>query len=180
MTNLTWDASDAGDAAALDGVLTVATGSAGAPTVSVDLAADPALSERLGTQLARLIAPTRPGLVLGWLGPDEAVLAHIVARELGVPVARASLDLGRLTVEPDGWPSDRVALVATSWGRDLPLAPLRKVVGHTADVVAAAEIVTTDPGAGTIHLASRAIGEGTPQQAPGPGTAPYGPTTGSA
>lgn len=169
MTHLTWNPSVAGDATALDALLTVTTSAAGVPTAEVDLAADPQLTERLGAALAELMAPTEPTVVLGWLGADEAVLAHVVARRLGVPAARASFELGRLLVDPAGISSARVALVATSWGRDLPLAPLQEVVGRVASVVVAAELVTTDPGAGTVWLASTRGAE--ERGGPGPGAA---------
>ena len=49
---------------------------------------DPAGTEKLGIELARLVDGKRPSVVLISQTVEDAVLGHIVGRELGIPVIR--------------------------------------------------------------------------------------------
>jgi adenine/guanine phosphoribosyltransferase-like PRPP-binding protein len=50
---------------------------------------DPAGTERLGALLAERVRSLDPTVVIAWEDPEDAVLAHVVARELGVRALRA-------------------------------------------------------------------------------------------
>jgi hypothetical protein len=64
----------------------------------VDLGLNPPLAETLGNTLAVLLAQCDATLVLSWAGENDILLAHMVARRLGIPRASIELDLGLLTV----------------------------------------------------------------------------------
>ena len=50
--------------------------------------ADPAGAEKLGIELAKLLGDVHASLVLVWDNVEDAVLGHIIGRQLGVPVIR--------------------------------------------------------------------------------------------
>jgi len=119
-----------------------------APDGGIDTGADPEVTEQLGAQLAELVRPAAPSVVVSWDDVDDVVLAHVVARELGVLARRAALDMGTLGI--DGLPtaSGVVAVVATSyrpWRR--PLAPVAVLLRQRgASEVIAAQLMP-DPAA---------------------------------
>jgi hypothetical protein len=89
------------------------------------------LADEFGTRAA-----AAPQALVVWDTSDEAVLAHAVARRLGIGVLRASEDEGRLGLDRDLEPGTPVALLATRWdGRRL--ASLRKLVGSRGGEVVA-------------------------------------------
>jgi adenine/guanine phosphoribosyltransferase-like PRPP-binding protein len=51
--------------------------------------ADPAGAEQLGRLIAEQARPLQPSVVLVWEDPEDIVLGHVVARELGVRAVRA-------------------------------------------------------------------------------------------
>jgi hypothetical protein len=107
-----------------------------------DFGVNPPATEVVGAALADATRHFAPTVVVSWSSPDEFVLAHIVARELGATRAGVELDLGLLTVEPVIPSSSRVLLLATFWGAGRPLESLHTLVlerGHT--VVAAASLI---------------------------------------
>ncbi|GMA30495.1 hypothetical protein GCM10025875_04870 [Litorihabitans aurantiacus] len=121
-----------------DGLLTLLT----TPDGEIDAGADPAALELLGTLVADTLRAHAVGVVVSWNDPDDAVLAHVVARELGVPSRRASLDLGRLELDGPPLAGAVVAVVATSFTpRPRALEPLaRLLAGAGASAVHAARL----------------------------------------
>jgi hypothetical protein len=106
-----------------------------------DTAQSPRDVDVLGEGLAEEIrAAASPAALIVWDTSDEAVLAHVVARHLGIGVLRASEVEGLLGLDPDVGPGTPVALLATQWG-ERRLATLRKLVanrgGRTVAVAAA-------------------------------------------
>jgi hypothetical protein len=111
--------------------------------VWIDVSVDPASAESVGAAIARRVAEYEPQLVVTWMLPDESVLAHIVARDLGVTIARADLDLGLITIEEELPAASRVLLVTTiddPYRRLNSLYTLLEGQGHT--VVAAASVIS--------------------------------------
>ena len=111
--------------------------------VWIDVSVDPASAESVGAAIARRVAEYEPQLVVTWMLPDESVLAHIVARDLGIRTARADLDLGLITIEEELPAASRVLLVTTiddPYRRLNSLYTLLEGQGHT--VVAAASVIS--------------------------------------
>jgi hypothetical protein len=85
-------------------------------------------------------AVATPAALVVWDTSDEAVLAHVVARNLDVGVLRAFEVEGLLGVSPDIAAGAPVVLLATQWG-ERRLANLRTLVasrgGQTVAVAAA-------------------------------------------
>lgn len=65
-----------------------------------DASSDPELVETVGKAIASSVADPRISAVVGWFDADQAVLTHVVARELGVPRAAVDADLGLLNLYP--------------------------------------------------------------------------------
>lgn len=98
---------------------------------------DPARIEELGIGLAaatRELAPTR---VLCWEGIEDRLLAHVVARELGVTVVMAMNASGLLDFEGTFGPADRVVIVANAQPHERDLTAMQALVRqHHGEVVA--------------------------------------------
>jgi hypothetical protein len=110
-----------------------------------DLGRDPAVAEWLGLRMANILGPRRPDIIVYWADGDDAVLAHVVARELGAERGGAWLDLGRITVPAPLPAGARIALVAAEWSPSTPLAPLRVAMSSHGEVVGAVAISDLDP-----------------------------------
>jgi len=109
----------------------------------IDVCVDPTAAESVGAAIAARAAEYQPQLVVTWGLPDESVLAHIVARDLGITSARADLDLGLITIEEELPSATRVLLVTTiddPYRRLNSLHTLLDGQGHT--VVAAASVIS--------------------------------------
>jgi len=81
---------------------------------------DPAGVERLGTELARSVSAavaTTPDLVVVWQDPEDLVLAHVVARELGTTVLRL-MDLDGLVGHEGPVPRHASAVIVSDAVRD--------------------------------------------------------------
>jgi hypothetical protein len=107
-----------------------------------DFGRDPAGTEQIGRALAAQVSEFQATAIASWLAPEETVLAHIVARELGAMRTEVQLDLGLLTIESELPSGSVVLLVSTFWDGQRPLHSLRTLFegrGHT--VVAAASLV---------------------------------------
>ncbi|GAA3195474.1 hypothetical protein ACFO1B_02855 [Dactylosporangium siamense] len=103
--------------------------------------ADPSNVELAGAALAEVAAQHRPTSVVSWSATLDVLLAHVVARELGIPRLEADLDLGRLLLDghdpSDGLSAERVVLVADAITADRPIEPLiAAVAGGGGQVVA--------------------------------------------
>lgn len=111
---------------------------------TINTGRSPRYVEVLGHALAESLRPSSPETLVVWNTPDEAVLAHAVALQLGVSVRRASEVEGILTLDEPIAPGTRVALVATEWdGRWLET--LRQLVlGSGGTLVVAAAVVGSD------------------------------------
>ena len=96
------------------------------------------IGERLADQI-RGLAIEPPQALVVWDTSDEAVLAHVVARSLGVGVLRTSEVEGRLELDRHLEPGIPVVPMATQWV-DRRLATLRKLLenrgGQTVAVAA--------------------------------------------
>jgi hypothetical protein len=109
---------------------------------TINTARSPRDVDVLGERLADAIrggAADPPQALVVWDTSDEAVLAHAVARCLGVGVLRASEVEGRLGLDHDVEPGTPVVPMATQWV-DRRLGTLRKLVenrgGRTVAVAA--------------------------------------------
>ena len=98
-----------------------------------------AIAEGLAHEVGARSAAQPQALAI-WDTSDEAVLAHAVARRLGIGVLRAFEVEGRLGLDRDLEPGMPVALLATQWD-SRRLTSLRKLVsnrgGQTIAVTAA-------------------------------------------
>ncbi|TMR20733.1 hypothetical protein ETD86_17770 [Nonomuraea turkmeniaca] len=105
---------------------------------------DPSGVERLGCALARLAASTGADTVLVWEPPEDLVLAHVVARELGATVARACETAGIVHMM-DALPAGaRVLLLGDAFRRPAVLKGMTTVTRHHgAHVVGAAVLIET-------------------------------------
>jgi len=110
----------------------------------IDTGRDPRAVARLGEALADRLRPETPQAVVCWEGDDESVLAHAVAVALGVPVLRATEDMGILIVSGPRSPGLRVALVATRWdGRNPAGSLLGLLRNESLRPVALASVVSS-------------------------------------
>lgn len=97
----------------------------------IDMSTRPDAVEEIGQAVARAVADRNAGAVIGWLSADETVLAHIVARELGVPRAVIDEDLGLLTVSPELSSGSSVLVVATSFDQYPSLQAVRTLLENS-------------------------------------------------
>lgn len=91
---------------------------------NIDTSRDPQAVVALARTLADGLRDSGVDRLACWVGDDESVLAHAVAVELGVPVLRATEDLGLLTLEGPRRAGMRVVAVATRWGGRNSIDPL--------------------------------------------------------
>jgi hypothetical protein len=129
---------------------------------TLNAAVSPADVETIGTALAEALRGYRVEAVAAWSTRDEAVLAHIVARELKATVRYADELGGLVSLQPEILPGSRTALIATAWQQPLRISALRAVAGvQQAELVAIAAVIAT-PALGsvkdlpTVHLAAEA------------------------
>lgn len=95
-----------------------------------DPLAQPATTETTGRNLAKQLNEVGAEAVLCWDVPEDAVLAHVVARELGVPLWRA-VDVEGIIELARAIPKDTsVVLVADTLRQPTSLAGLIGIVSH--------------------------------------------------
>ncbi|MCU1570177.1 MAG: hypothetical protein JWR33_918 [Naasia sp.] len=112
----------------------------------IDTASDPLAVDEIGRAISDSVQSARPDAVACWVGDDESVLAHTVARALRVPVIRAEEDMGLLTLEPNlGDSVHSVLMLATSWSRRCPPGPLYSMLTERGKSVTA--VLSLLPGA---------------------------------
>lgn len=111
------------------------------PTLNTQ--ASPAAVEIIGRALAEVCRDHRPQRVAVWNTSDDAVLAHIVARELGVPVIRAAEVEGIVFFQPAASPGTRIAVIATAWEPRRLQTILSLSASTDSEVVVAAAVVAT-------------------------------------
>ncbi|GAA1197088.1 hypothetical protein [Pseudonocardia alaniniphila] len=101
----------------------------------------PAVPEALGKALATVLRANDPDVVAFWSSADTAVLAHVVARELGAELLPVAEDQGRILVGRPIVATARVAVIDIDWTGNLGLAPLARALGGPTVVVAAGSIL---------------------------------------
>jgi adenine/guanine phosphoribosyltransferase-like PRPP-binding protein len=126
----------------------------GAPNASAELAgvgprkydglADPSGAEELGAYLAEALRPSAPAVVLIWEDPEDVVLGHVVARELGLRVVRVYDADGLVGHSADLPDAPRCALVADAI-RDARVVLAVRAIAEQAggELVATAVLVMT-------------------------------------
>ena len=110
----------------------------------IDFSVDPRAAELIGAESAKRVAEYQPDTVVTWMLPDEAILAHIVSREVGITSARAELDLGLITIDQELTPPRRIVLLTTIDDNYRQLNSLNTLLlgkGHV--VVAALSVLST-------------------------------------
>jgi hypothetical protein len=104
---------------------------------------DPARTERVGTALAGRLRDKGITAVVCWDDSEDAVVAHVVARELGVGLRLAEEIEGIVTLERPLPENAVVALVAEELTARTAVAGLAGVVRHSGARVAAVATVRT-------------------------------------
>lgn len=124
---------------------------------TVNTGGSPRYVEVLGRAMAEALRESKAETLVVWNTPDEAVLAHAVALQLGATVRRASEVEGILTLDEPIAPDQRAALLATEW-RGRWLTTLRQLVlGSGGELVAAAAVVGSDALDAVTDLATAAL-----------------------
>ncbi|HEX5465331.1 MAG TPA: hypothetical protein VFW92_01515 [Candidatus Limnocylindrales bacterium] len=106
---------------------------------SFDTFSDPQATTTVARALATDVARLEPQVILVWDDPDECVLAHVVALELGIRWARAYDDSGMVHVVGD-LEGSRAVLLADAFRTGYRLRALAEVVrqrgGHLVGAAA--------------------------------------------
>lgn len=103
---------------------------------------DPARTEQMGGAIAAEMASLDVSAVVCWDLSEDAVLAHVVARELGVGLVRAVEIEGIVALLQPVAEGARVALVAETFRARTGLAGLSGVVTHGGGTVVAVGAAT--------------------------------------
>jgi len=106
---------------------------------------DPPSAELLGRRLADALRPHRPTLVVVWEHIENSVLAHIVARELGVSALRVVDASGVLDYDGTFGISDRAVIVADAFRSDFPITAMRALTEQHGGQVAAFGAIMNTP-----------------------------------
>ena len=103
---------------------------------------DPAGVETLGQRLAKQLLPLQVNAVLVWEDIEDLVLAHVVARELGVAVVRAFDDGGLVRSEGVIEPGNNVVVLSDTFRDGTVVRALGSLIElHKAHLVAFASLV---------------------------------------
>jgi len=108
------------------------------------LPVDPKETEKAGKKLAQALGSQSISVVVCWDKAEDAVLAHVVARELGVPVCYAYESGGIMGLESRLPAGASTALVSDVFRHQNDLAGLAGVVTNSGYTVAA--VATRRPG----------------------------------
>jgi len=113
----------------------------------IDTASDPQAVEDLTEVIANLLRDFEPDGVACWVGDNDAVLVHSIARRLGVSVARTKEDMGLLTMEPKFAEESRsVVMFASSWnGRNSAAAIYAMLTNYGKEIGAVVALLPGDP-----------------------------------
>jgi adenine/guanine phosphoribosyltransferase-like PRPP-binding protein len=121
----------------------IVAGAESRPVPRFSVLRDPSATEALARALAAEVAPLTPTRVLLW-AEDDAVLAFVVAKELGCSVTKAGASEGLLECDPPIEKADRVVVLAESFRTAGAFQALRSLAEHHgAGVVAGAALVDT-------------------------------------
>jgi len=104
---------------------------------------DPARTERVGIRLAELLAGKGVTAVVCWDSSEDAVLAHVVARELGVGLRLADEVEGIITLERPLPDDAAVALVGEELTARTAVSGLAGVARHSGARISAVATVRT-------------------------------------
>lgn len=102
---------------------------------------DPRRTERAGGALARQLGDRGLTAVVCWNSSEDIVLAHVVARELGVELRLADEAEGIITLAAPLTPQDTVVLVGESMEQRNAVGGLAGVVDHVGARVTAVATV---------------------------------------
>lgn len=121
---------------------------------------DPSGAERLGATLAERARDHAPNVVVVWEDPEDLILAHIVARELGVRAVR-TWNADGLVAHAGSLPAQARAVILTDIFRDTtPLRAMKAFIEQQGGVVIAAlALVKTEyaTGAGVDAIALESL-----------------------
>lgn len=92
------------------------------------LVTDPGQCRAVAASLAESLANTNPDLVLTWENTPDVVLAHAIAHDLGISVARAVEVEGLVELIDPVDERQRVVLLAVQFPTDASLTALRSLV----------------------------------------------------
>ena len=107
--------------------------------------ADPLGAEELGRLLSQRLRPFGPTAVLLWEDPQDVVLGHIVARELGIIAVRSYNEEVLIELAGTLPPKSRVLLLTDAFRDAGLLRAMRGIVErHGGTVVASAALAQTD------------------------------------
>jgi adenine/guanine phosphoribosyltransferase-like PRPP-binding protein len=138
--------------------------------------ADPAGAEELGRDLADRLREIAPDAVVVWEDPEDVVLGHVVARELGVRLVHAFDADGLVGTNGELPDKPRVALVADAVRDGRAVLAARAIAGREGgSLVATAVLVGSTALDGAADEAGRVIALSTGPQASTtgePGAAP--------
>jgi hypothetical protein len=105
---------------------------------------DPPGAEALGRCLSDALHSCQPTRVVVWEDIENSVLAHIVARELGVTALRIIDASGVLDYDGSFGDDDRVVIVADAFRSDFPINAMRALIeNHGGRVVAFGALLNT-------------------------------------
>lgn len=104
---------------------------------------DPARTERVGARLAERLAGKGVTAVVCWDSSEDAVIAHVVARELGVGLRLADEVEGIITLEHPLPDDALVALVGEELTARTAVSGLAGVTRHSGARIAAVATVRT-------------------------------------
>ena len=121
---------------------------------------DPSGAEVLGRELAALVADLAPTVVVVWRGVSDAVLGHIVARELGTHVVLTFDDDGLVEHRGPLGASERAVVVADRIDDPAGLAAVITYLEQQGAVVAALGTLVAGPADRLGHVERRSVLEG--------------------
>lgn len=134
------------------------------PAKKINTVGDPAAADAAGRALAAGIrdAAGAADVVAVWDHAEDAVLAHVVARELGARVVRGSDVEGILELDTEVPTAARAVVLSDAFRHGTALSPLAALLAHRgAEVVAVAAIDATDAldeaPAGAVPVALRGL-----------------------
>ncbi len=119
---------------------------------------DPPGAEDLGRRLAEQARALAPTVVLLWEDPEDVVLGHIVARELGVPAARGYNADGLVGLVGSLPAAGRVLLLADAFRDPTAVRALRALVHQQGgEVAGTAVLLDTDALAAVVDEAGPVV-----------------------
>lgn len=116
-----------------------------AGSASYNPLADPPGAEALGQALANALREVSPTVVLVWERPEDGVLGHVVARELGLRAVRAYDAEGLVGHGPGLDEGARIALVADAIRDVQPVRAARGLADQLGGALVATAVLVATP-----------------------------------